>query len=74
MPRETITENDKPLDVIVHIHGGAYMLGSPAMMGGPDYIMDKDVVYVTFTYRLGVLGKTYLLKHLNCYRLIILSK
>lgn len=44
------------LDVIVHIHGGAFMLGTPEM-GAPDYFMDKDIVYVSISYRLGILGK-----------------
>lgn len=50
---------EKPLDVVVHIHGGAFMIGSPSMMAGPDYIMDKDVVYVSMNYRLGLLGNGF---------------
>lgn len=56
VPREELKENDKLLDVVIHIHGGAFMIGSPAMMAGPDYIMDRDVIYVSLNYRLGVLG------------------
>lgn len=47
---------DRKMDVIVHIHGGAFLLGSPSFIAGPNYIMDKDVIYVNFNYRLGILG------------------
>ncbi|KAM3957563.1 carboxyl/cholinesterase 7 [Aphomia sociella] len=43
------------LPVVVFIHGGAFMYGE----GGsyqPSILMDKDVVVVTFNYRLGPLG------------------
>nr|CAD7259012.1 unnamed protein product [Timema shepardi] len=43
------------LDVIVYIHGGAFMFGWGHQYG-PKYYMDRDVVYVTLNYRLGVLG------------------
>ncbi|KAG5869997.1 hypothetical protein JTB14_036178 [Gonioctena quinquepunctata] len=55
VPREKIDVNEN-LDVVVHIHGGGFMLGSPSLVAGPDYIMDKDVVYVSFNYRLAVFG------------------
>ncbi|CAH1394567.1 unnamed protein product [Nezara viridula] len=45
----------KPLHVIAHIHGGAFMVGS-SLDGGVDYIMDRDIVFVSFNYRLGPLG------------------
>lgn len=57
VPREELKESDELLDVVIHIHGGAFMLGSPAMMAGPDYITDKNVVYVSLNYRLGLLGR-----------------
>lgn len=56
VPREKIGGSEN-LDVVVHIHGGAFMYGSPSMAAGPDYMMDKDVVFVSFNYRLGILGK-----------------
>lgn len=60
-----------PLDVVIHIHGGAFMIGSPSVMAGPDYIMDRDVIYVSFNYRLGVLGtKTILLIQFTTIRMI----
>lgn len=56
VPREEIKGNMELLNVIAHVHGGAFMVGSPSVLAGPDYIMDRDVVYVSFNYRLGVLG------------------
>ncbi|KAH0821770.1 hypothetical protein GEV33_001021 [Tenebrio molitor] len=55
VPRENPNSQDK-LDVIVHIHGGAYMYGSGLMFTPPEILMDRDVVFVTFNYRLGILG------------------
>lgn len=56
VPRENI-KGDENLDVIVHIHGGGYMFGSPAIIAGPEYMMDQDVVFVTFNYRLNIFGE-----------------
>ncbi|GJQ74843.1 Est-6 [Trypoxylus dichotomus] len=42
-------------DVVVYIHGGAFMFGSGGMYGHK-YILDRDVVYVSLNYRLGPLG------------------
>lgn len=56
VPREKIN-GDENLDVVVHIHGGGFMLGSPTIMTSPDYIMDEDVILVTFNYRLGIFGE-----------------
>lgn len=44
-------------DVIIYIHGG----GFSCMLGhyGPKYLLDHDVVYVFFTYRLGPLGNIF---------------
>ncbi|RZC33123.1 venom carboxylesterase-6-like [Asbolus verrucosus] len=55
VPRENPTRKDK-LDVIVHIHGGAFMSGSGHYYSHPEYLMDEDVVFVSFNYRLGILG------------------
>lgn len=47
----------KPLPVFVFIHGGGFVLGSSStLLYGPEYIVEKDVILVTFNYRLGVLG------------------
>lgn len=43
------------LDVIVFIHGGALMYLEPGV-SGPKMIMDRNVIYVNFNYRLGPLG------------------
>lgn len=45
------------LPVMVWIYGGAFITGDGNdSWYGPDYFMNKDVVLVTFNYRLGVLG------------------
>jgi carboxylesterase type B len=42
---------------MVWIHGGGFLVGSSQTnMYGPDYIMQKDVVLVSFNYRIGVFG------------------
>ncbi|KAL1140510.1 hypothetical protein AAG570_000440 [Ranatra chinensis] len=47
--------NDRLLDVIVFIHGGAFM-SLDGHSFAPHLIMEKDVVFVTFNYRVGPLG------------------
>ncbi|XP_065202764.1 esterase E4-like isoform X2 [Planococcus citri] len=44
--------------VIVNIHPGAFFHGSPdpSYYGSPDYIMNRDVVFVCVGYRLHILG------------------
>lgn len=43
--------------VIVWIHGGAFSMGTGASVKyGPDFLLDKDVILVTFNYRLGAIG------------------
>ncbi|KAK5649283.1 hypothetical protein RI129_000312 [Pyrocoelia pectoralis] len=51
---EQPSENDN-LDVIVNIHGGSFTYGD-GYMSSPNYILDRDVVFVNFNYRLGILG------------------
>ncbi|GBP31684.1 Esterase FE4 [Eumeta japonica] len=46
-------EDLKP--VVVYIHGGAFVLGF-GNMGLPYHLVEKDIVAVTFNYRLGVHG------------------
>ncbi|XP_046960644.1 bile salt-activated lipase-like [Vanessa cardui] len=47
----------KPLTVMVYIHGGAFYLGSGSKtLHGPGFLAKKDVILVTFNYRLGALG------------------
>jgi carboxylesterase type B len=43
------------LDVMVYIHGGGWLAGAGSGYQ-PTYLLDKDVVLVTFNYRLGPLG------------------
>jgi len=55
---------------MVWIHGGAFYQGSgDAIMYGPDYIVQKDVILVTLNYRLGVLGtlfvSIYIIVHIS---------
>nr|AAX58713.1 pheromone-degrading enzyme [Popillia japonica] len=55
VPREELSHKDN-LDVILHIHGGAFMLGSGHFYAGPEYLMDEEVILVTINYRLGPFG------------------
>ncbi|KPJ14934.1 Esterase FE4 [Papilio machaon] len=51
----------KPLPVMVYIHGGAFLLGGGGkLLYGPDFLVKKNVILVTFNYRLGALGFTCL--------------
>ena len=44
---------------MVFIHGGGFVYGSSTLsLYNPMYLMDRDVVLVTFNYRLNALGKT----------------
>ncbi|XP_023311608.1 venom carboxylesterase-6-like [Anoplophora glabripennis] len=47
--------NPKKLEVVVSIHGGAFLLGQ-AHSALPEFFMDKDFVLVTINYRLGIFG------------------
>ena len=45
---------------MVWIHGGAFYMGSGNGENdrfGPGYFLDRDVILVTFNYRLGPLGE-----------------
>lgn len=50
----TIDKNAN-LDVLVYIHGGAFMYNYGGLHG-PQYIMNKNIVYINLNYRLGPLG------------------
>ncbi|XP_059613937.1 esterase B1-like [Phlebotomus argentipes] len=54
------TKNLNPkrlLPVMLYIHGGGFVCGAgTTMMYGPDFIIERDVVLVTFHYRVGALG------------------
>nr|AFL37259.1 esterase [Lygus lineolaris] len=45
----------KLLDVIVYIHGGGFRAAA-GNVWGPSILLDRDVVLVTFNYRLGMMG------------------
>ncbi|KAL5242170.1 hypothetical protein ACI65C_009580 [Semiaphis heraclei] len=45
------------LPVMFWIAGGGYFSGSGGLsLYGPQYLLDKDIVLVTFNYRIGILG------------------
>lgn len=52
------TKDGTPLPVMVFFHGGGFLFGSGTddSSHGPDYLIEKDVVLVSFNYRLGILG------------------
>ncbi|PSN42556.1 Venom carboxylesterase-6 [Blattella germanica] len=51
------TANNELLDVMFWIHGGGWVAGSGGSEDfGPQYLLDKNVVLVSFNYRLGALG------------------
>lgn len=57
MQSPTAPKPNKLLPVMVWIYGGAFSVGdSNANTYGPDYLVEEDVVIVTFNYRLGMLG------------------
>lgn len=48
--------------VMVYIHGGGFMWGSSGIeMYGPDYLLQKDIVFVSLNYRVGAFGNFLLL-------------
>ncbi|CAH0600386.1 unnamed protein product [Chrysodeixis includens] len=46
----------KNLTVIVYVHGGAFVMGSGELIKFTNLINNKDIVLVTFNYRLGIHG------------------
>ncbi|KAB0793257.1 hypothetical protein PPYR_12877 [Photinus pyralis] len=49
-------QHKKELDVIFNIHGGGFSFGGGNNYANPVYLMDRDVIFITVNYRLGVLG------------------
>ncbi|GLV41183.1 uncharacterized protein CBL_04707 [Carabus blaptoides fortunei] len=46
-----------PRSVLVYIHGGAFIFGSPRRnVTGPEFFMDEDIILVSIQYRLSVFG------------------
>ncbi|CAK1553121.1 unnamed protein product [Leptosia nina] len=53
----TPTRRSRPVPVMVFIHGGGFRDGSGSpLVYGPDYLVKRDVILVTFNYRLEILG------------------
>jgi acetylcholinesterase len=47
------------LSVMVWFHGGGFFFGSGnSHKYGPDLLLDRDVILITFNYRLGALGES----------------
>ncbi|XP_055603762.1 juvenile hormone esterase-like [Uranotaenia lowii] len=57
-PNQEVENGEKPLPVLVYIHGGGYSEGSSSMgEHGPERLMDSGkVILVLMQYRLGVFG------------------
>lgn len=55
VPREIINPDGR-LDVVVLIHGGAFMYGSGHYLTPPDNFIERSTILVSFNYRLGVFG------------------
>ncbi|CAG9765443.1 unnamed protein product [Ceutorhynchus assimilis] len=51
-----VTSQNYP--VMINIHGGGYISGSGLVTSGgyPKYLVQQDVIFVSFNYRLGVFG------------------
>ncbi|KAH8311021.1 hypothetical protein KR044_003887, partial [Drosophila immigrans] len=50
-------KSEKPLPVMIYFYGGGFQIGEATRdYYSPDYFMRKDIVLVTFNYRLGALG------------------
>ncbi|KAF4530007.1 hypothetical protein B566_EDAN009183 [Ephemera danica] len=57
LPRPGAKEKPSLLPVMVYVHGGGFFSGSGSSTElGPEYLLARDVVLVTFNYRLGPLG------------------
>lgn len=53
----SIENCSKKRPVMVFVHGGGFMFGSGNdLQFGPDYLLRKDVILVTFNFRLGIFG------------------
>lgn len=58
MPKKQDSATQKRKPVLVYIPGGGYYVGSGVSnhYGGPEYLIDQDIVLVTLNYRLAALG------------------
>jgi len=60
--RIKLNPNGSLKPVMVWIHGGGFNTGSgngESDFCGPNYLLDRDIVFVTINYRLGALGRFY---------------
>lgn len=57
MSLQDLLKSSRKVPVIVGIHGGGFQTGSANDYAG-DYFMERDVIFVSMNYRLGVLGET----------------
>ncbi|CAG4963468.1 unnamed protein product [Parnassius apollo] len=48
--------DEKDLPVVIHVHGGAYLLGYGDLMTAKQLVKDKNIIIVNFNYRLGAHG------------------
>uniref|UniRef100_A0A336L6Y7 CSON005915 protein n=1 Tax=Culicoides sonorensis TaxID=179676 RepID=A0A336L6Y7_CULSO len=54
-------DKTRKLPVMIYIHGGAFIFGSGNVAEhSPEYLVQEDVIVVTFNYRLNVLGFMHL--------------
>ncbi|XP_050297425.1 venom carboxylesterase-6-like [Anthonomus grandis grandis] len=52
-----LVNSTKKLPVVLSIYGGAFRSGSAGYgKGGPDWFIERDIIYVTFNYRVGPFG------------------
>ncbi|XP_075982677.1 juvenile hormone esterase-like [Anticarsia gemmatalis] len=57
VPKEALTASGRKLPILVFIHGGGFAFGSgDTDLHGPEYLVSKKVVVITFNYRLNVFG------------------
>ncbi|KAJ8933692.1 hypothetical protein NQ318_008411 [Aromia moschata] len=55
VPTDSMNHNKK-FDVLVIIHGGAFMMGSGHSTAQSQFLVDRDLIFVTLNYRLGIFG------------------
>lgn len=53
-----LKDTKRKLPVIFLIHGGSYQYGDGLTYGANNkYLLDRDIVFVSINYRLGILGE-----------------
>lgn len=54
----TLKKSKVLLPVMVWIHGGGFIFGSSQFSeANPELLLEKDIVFVSFNYRLGIFGR-----------------